>query len=806
MVFNYLKIAWRNLLNQKFYTLLNVIGLSLGMTTCLTVILIIRDQYSYDNFHTNDERIFRINSMNHEAVKIACAPYMLGEELLNNFSVADAQTRLVRNFYGVDATSELNLTLPMSGFFAEPSFFDLFNFVLEKGNMATALAEPNTLVLSQKMAENFFGKNNPIGQTLTMKNRGGAYRVMGVLAKPEGKSHLNFDCLVSSKSLATIESALTPESQERVMDNWADIYSTHVYIRLATGKTKTDLENALAAIAESHNKTAIKEEKSQFFAQNLDKISPQPERLANDPSHSAPWFFIWGMGAFMVLLLVFPSLNYANMAVARALTRVREVGVRKAIGARNTDVRALFLTEAVLTSGLALLCSGLLHFPLNHAVIKYFPAFTDLKDLQAKPLDWLIFIVIALAVGLFAGWIPANRLSKLNPSLAIRGHLGGVAALKPSARRLNLRSAMLVGQFAVSLVFMILVATIWSQIRFMTLSDYGFNKENLLNIELQGNKADILAAELAHDPRVVGTASASVLLASHSLHGMDLRRERTSENLGAHCVSVGHNYLNLMGFQLLAGENFPANASTDHLQYLILNEKAVAEFQLGSPTQAIGQTLWISDSATITVVGVVKDFHYRTMQEGIEPFALRFAPNEQQLLHVKLAAGDPGVALASIESIWKKVDPVHPFKAKFMEESVEQAYKGFTFGGGLISFFSFLMLSMAFLGLLASVTHNMGTRVKEIGIRKVLGASVSEVTLSLSKRFLVILSIAIILALPVGYALSNLFLSLFAYRIGVGSLILGGSAAALVVLGLTTVGVQVLKAALANPVKSLRSE
>jgi putative ABC transport system permease protein len=806
MITNYFKIAWRNLLSHKFYSMLNVLGLSLGMTTCLTVILIIRDQYSYDNFHVNGDRVFRINTLQGDGPKIACAPYPLATALLNDFSVAEAQTRLVRSFYGVDATSATNLSLPMGGFFAEPSFFDVFNFTLETGNPATALAEPNTLVLSKRMAENFFGASNPIGQILTLKGRGGTYRVTGVMAKPKGKTHLNFDCLASSKSLEAIESALAPGSEERVLDNWAEIYSTHVYVRLASGKTQTDLENALAATAELRNRTAKPEQKVQYFAQNLGKISPQPEQLSNDPSRSAPWFFIWGMGAFMVLLLVFPSLNYANMAIARAITRMREVGVRKAIGARNADVRALFLAEAVLTSGLALVVSGLLHFPLNNAVGKYFPAFTDLKDLAAKPLDWLIFVLLSLAVGLLAGWIPAKRLAKLDPSMAIRGNLSGMTKPQSSNRRFHARSLMLVGQFAVSLVFMILVATIWSQIRYMTLADYGFNKENLFNIELQGNKADVLAAELKQLPQVVGTASASILLASNNLQGMDLRKERSSENLGAYCVSVGHDYLNLMGLRLIAGENFPADASRDRLQYLIINEKAVEAFQLGSPAQAVGQTLWLSDTASVVVSGVIRDFHYRAMQEGIEPFALRFAPNEQQMLHVKLAGGDPGAALAALESTWKKIDPVHPFQGMFMEESVQKAYGGVAFVGGLIGFFSFIALTLAFLGLFASVMHSMRARVKEIGIRKVLGASVPEVVLSLSRRFLAMLGIAIVLALPAGYVLSNLFLRLFAYRISVGGLILGGSAAILLAIGLATVGFQSVRAALANPTHSLKSE
>lgn len=238
MISSYFKIAWRSLLNQKFYALLNVVGLSLGMTTCLTVILIIRDQYNYDNFHANGDRIYRINSQHTASLKGACAPYPLGTVLLNNYSVAEEQTRLVRNFYGVDATTATNMTLPMTGFFAEPSFFQMFNFRLETGDPATALTEPNTMVLSKKMSERFFGQSNPVGQTLVLKNRGGAYRITGVVAKPEGKTHLNFDCLASASSLAALESALAPKAPERVMDNWAEIYSTHVYIRLAPGKTK----------------------------------------------------------------------------------------------------------------------------------------------------------------------------------------------------------------------------------------------------------------------------------------------------------------------------------------------------------------------------------------------------------------------------------------------------------------------------------------------------------------------------------------------------------------------------------------
>ena len=262
-----------------------------------------------------------------------------------------------------------------------------------------------------------------------------------------------------------------------------------------------------------------------------------------------------------------------------------------------------------------------------------------------------------------------------------------------------------------------------------------------------------------------------------------------------------------MGLQLIAGENFPQKTTATGDERLILNEKALPAYQLGTPAEAVGKVLWLNDSTPATVQGVVRDFHYRILEHGIEPFALRFSPQHHgMLLHVRLTPGDPMLAMASLGSIWKKVDGVHPFKAEFMEASIQKAYQHVGLVSGLIGFFALLGLSLACIGLLGMVTYTVATKVKEIGIRKVLGASASEVTLLLSRHFLVLLGVAVAIALPTGYFLSNLLLQLFVYRIAVGGLILGGSAVVLLLLGLLTIGAQAVKAALANPVESLRSE
>jgi len=540
-----------------------------------------------------------------------------------------------------------------------------------------------------------------------------------------------------------------------------------------------------------------------YSVQNINEITPKAGRLANDLGGGAPWFFIWGMMAFVLILTIFPCLNYASMAISQGLTRTREVGIRKAIGARTADVKKLILAEALVTSFLALLLAWMLHLPLNRFVGNFFPAAAKLSKLQAGISDWLVFISFAIAVGLLAGWIPARRLSKMDPSLALRGNNGE----KYRKSRFSWRTGMLVGQFVFSLIFMILVATLWSQMRYMTLADYGLHKENLLTIEMQGNKPAIVAAEMKQAPFVVGACMTTVILATNNLQSMSLYLEPGGDELGLHCALVDHNYIPVMGLHLIAGENFPENKMSTQEELLILNEKALEKYQLGSPAEAVGKTLWFNDSTPARVQGVMRDFHYRIFEHRIEPFALSYSPPENgHLMHVRIAPGDPGVALAALGSIWKKIDPIHPFKATFMEESIEKAYGHVKFVGGLTGFFALLSLTLACMGLLGAVTYSVSTKVKEIGIRKVLGATMAQVTFQLSRRFLILLGIAVLLAVPAGYFLSNLFLNLFVYRIPVGGLILGGSTALLLLLGLLTIGVQSGKAALTNPAHSLKSD
>jgi putative ABC transport system permease protein len=813
MLYNDIKIALRSLRAHKFYTLLNVLGLALGMSACLTVILIIRDQLSYEKFHPATERTYRMLSQAYTTdpggrVKFATTPYPLGETLASDFAGIENHVRLVRGIDGQETTTASGLTLSMDGYFTEPSFFQVFGFALETGNAATALAEPNCIVLEKSTAARFFGSQDPMGQTLKLKDWG-TFRVTGIALPSPGKSHIGFECLASVSTLAAIEQGYKPEEAEnKILSNWNNRYSCLNYVTLRPGQPKANLEAALAVVSEKHTPTDEKGEHLHLFAQNLNQITPAPELMGNEIGFGLPWFFIWGLSAFVLMLIVFPCLNYANLAVARAWARAKEVGVRKVVGAQMSDLRRLFLAESILTAFLALAGAWAMHLAINHFIeTKILSEFkmrgSQPISLRADAVSWAAFLGFGLLVGLFSGWLPAQRLARMRPAAAIRG---GVGQAGGPVARFGWRKVMTVGQFAVSLIFMIVVAALWGQLRYLAVVDYGFQKENLLTFEAGGNDPELLAAEMARDHRVSGVTRSTIIIASNSLQGGDIQRERGGERTAIHQLGADANYVPVMGLQLVAGENFPPDLRPEPEQQILVNEKAVAFFGLGTPSEAIGQTLWFNDSTPVTVHGVLRDFNYQTLTESVKPFVLRFDPQHSHQLHVRLQPGDPTTALAALGAIWRKVDPAHPFEAEFMEARMQKTYRDIEIMNSVLGFFALLGLSLACLGLLGMVTYATSTKVKEIGIRKVLGASVWQVALFVSRHYLWLLGIAVVIALPVGYFLASLLLDLFASRIALTGLMLGICVLGLLALGLLSIGVQTIRAAMANPAKSLKSE
>ena len=802
MLKNYFKVAWRNLFKHKFFSILNITGLAIAMAVSLTVILIIREELSYDHFHPLSDRIYRINCLEESGNRVATVPEPLGNQLAQQQGMVEASVRLLRNLNGVDATTDDHLTLPISGFFTEPSFFEVFGFQMEAGNPSTALEKPNSIVLSQEMATRFFGTTNPVGQNLNLKDLG-IYQITGVISEPPGKTHLRFGALASYSSLQELGSPDEQSDDGAIIGNWENFYMTYVYVLLGKDQSANALEQSLDRIAEDRKKASQNIPSLVYEAHPFHKISPRRGRISNDLAGGA-MFFIWGLLAFMGILTIFPCINYAGMAIARILSRTKEVGVRRTLGADNGAVRRLFMTEAVLTAILALLLGYVMHLPITSFVAKFFPPEAHLENLAAQPSDILTFLGYALIIGLLAGWAPSFRATKLQPAIALKGNSSGAVN---QGQRFSWRKILITLQFVISLVFIMVVITIWQQMHYMSTADYGFEKENVLVMSLQGNDPQLVASELRRHPKVLEVGGSSVKIASHNLQSMNIQLEPGKDPFGIQSNYVDEHYIPAMGMQLVAGENFAGPTNQSHEEWIILNEKAVDQFGLGQPSDAIGQKIWLDHQTPATIRGVVKDFHYRTLEYGIEPVALRYTPTPYaSMLNIRVASGPPQQTITGLESIWKSIDHIHPMEVQFMDESIEQAYQHLIVASGITGFFAIMSLLLAGMGLLGMVTYTIQTKIKELGIRKVLGATASGLAFFISKQFLILTGIALMVAWPLGYWLSNLFLQMFSFRVDLGGTVFASGLLLLILTVLLTVGIQAFRAAMINPVDSLRNE
>jgi putative ABC transport system permease protein len=796
---NYLKIALRNLWRHKVFSFINIFGLALSMSVCLLVIFIIKDQLSFDRFHAHLDRIYRLNTIairkDNSTEKYASTAFPLGSTLHNDYTVVEEIVRFNRGLNSDAVYQQTNL--PLRGLFTDPSFFKVFGFQLAVGDPATALNEPNSVVLTHETANRFFGKENPLGKVLTVKGIAD-FKVTGVLKPIREKTHFEFEALGSNASLPALEKA---GGEIPSLDDWKSIYTCYLYVLLKEGRTKQELEAVLPAIARQKYANLTLETRDKgyaFYAQPLREITPG-EMLSNNMGNGLPASLLWVVSGLAFIIMLSACFNYANLSIARSLTRAREIGIRKVLGAVRSQVFAQFMSEAVLMA----LCALILAYFLWRAVAGGLHQVAPELQLTLKEdgVLFLLFLLFSVFTGVLAGLFPSLYLSAFKPVQVLK-NLSGIKLFS----RLTLRKVLIVFQFTICMVGIMVVTVIYQQTNFAMQANYGFNKENIVNINLQGLPYRNLANEIAEYSQVKKVSAISHSLGTWADRSVDVRKQPEAERIRIRDYAIDQNYLDNLGLQLVVGNNFPANASDDREQFVILNQKALQVLSLGTPSEALGKTLILDDSTEVAIIGVVKDFNFRPLTYEIGPLALRYQPGKFSQLNVKISGNELVGTLAFLESTWKKFDKVHPFHYRFFEEELQSCYRQFKVMMTVLSFFGILAVTIACLGLLGMATFATETRTKEIGIRKVLGASVSSLVLLLSRNFLYLLLIAIAMALPLGYLLGNVFLEQFAYRINIGSGTLGIGVVLVFGLGLLTIGTQTMRAARSNPVKVLRTE
>jgi putative ABC transport system permease protein len=784
-------------MRNKTFSFINIFGLGLSMAVCLLVIIHIKDQLSYDKFHPQPNRTYRIitniTSKEGNAHTFASTPLPLADKLTADFNLVDSYTRIYP--YNANATNGVK-ELRMSQAFADSNFFNIFGYTLQAGNPATALTAPNSIVLSKEVAEKFFGNSNAMGQILSFTELGD-FRVTGVMNTPAGKSHVEQDAFLSMSSMPLLEKTGKLPAN---LQQWNNFTSTYTYLLLKPQVKEKQLTQAVQTISNDLMKQSKLEGKENFaFAvQPLNKIILSEEMnatLGNTGSRGKVIAEV--VIAFIILLSA--CFNYTNLSVARSLKRGKEVGIRKVSGAVRGQVFTQFIIESLLTSGLALLLAYvILRFIASQPFSQEITGGIDLS-LDVSTSTW--FILFSLFAGLLAGVLPAWALSSFKPVEVLKN----LATVKLFLGN-NFRKTLIVGQFTLSLVAIIFTLTFFRQFDYMANADPGFKRDHIITIPLAANSQPVFKHELEQLNGVSQVAAISTIPGKDATGNTSVRPQPGATPIGMDYYYADAAIFKTLNLTLLAGSAFPQQADSVHTEtHVVLNELALQRLHINSPQEAIGKAIWIDDSLQVQIAGVMKNVSHRGMALPFMPLVIRNKPTAFHYLVVNTANGLPFGFLKTVESTWKKQYPNQPFEGKWMNEDWMSRNRA-TGTVGILGFLTFITITIASLGLLGMVIYSTETRRKEIGIRKVMGASIAIIMTLLSRSFLKLLLIAGAIALPIGYLLGFFFLNIFANRISIGIDILFISFGCMLLIALMTIITQIYRVAAANPVNSLRSE
>ncbi|MBO0930849.1 ABC transporter permease [Fibrella aquatilis] len=785
---NYVKIAWRSLVNNRLFSLINIVGLAGGLAVCLLNIAHIRSVFQTDSFQLKGDRIVRIltdvTDLNGNKQVWAASPIPLAEQLQRDYPFVESTARVIRTYGNLNANKHKFDDVAV--YAVDSSFFSIFSFPLAQGHPAT---QPGTAVLTHETAVRFFGKTSPLGKVIQQEGTSPTV-VTGVLAKFPNASHLRFDVLVSTGSVKP-----TPSWQD-----WRTYSEGNTYVLLRSGVPVEKLAGVLPSVVKRATQgMQLRSEKGYSLrAQPLMSISPARENVVGMARGVPMWVLLVEMGIGLIALLM-AAFNYINLTLARSLSRAREVGVRKAAGATRGQVVGQFMAESAL---LALLSAGLA-----------FGLF-GLMENMAFVQRWLeggvrwdatlvgSFLGFSLAAGLLAGFFPGRILSGFQAAEVLRSHSG-----LRLIRGLSLRKILIVTQFSIALVAMIALLSTRRQMSFMITGDYGFRRDRILNVPLNDIPFDRYANELANLPGIEHVAATSGLFGDFGSAIAFLKRSRSStDSIMADTYAVHPELAPAMSLSLLAGRELPPLTGQQTGNQVLINEEAVRTLKLGSPGTAVGQALWLTDSTEVRVAGVLKDFRYLPFTFTIRPLVLRPQPSGFRFVSIAVAPGQEQAVLAGVTRLWHRLHPYDPFDGQWQDDFLKNRQGSAADDIQFLGLLVVLAFLISCLGLLGIVTYTTQTRTKEIGVRKVLGAEVGQLVWLLARGFAGLLLIASVIALPLGYLAGTAILSNFAYHttVGIGTML--ACVGTLLALGALSIGFQTYRAAQMDPVKSLRSE
>ncbi len=797
---NYLKIALRNIRKHKTFSLINIIGLAIGMACCIMIFLYVQDELSYDRFHAQSDHIYRLIAQSKsvsETSRIAPIGAPIAEIFSNALPEIQKATRLNREDRVLMEYRNKKF-FEERFFYADPETFEIFSFPFIKGDPKTALAAPFSVILTESMAQKYFDEDDPIGQSIIMNNEH-SFNVTAVIQDVPHNSHFRFDFLASLETLADLYG-------ERFLTH-PGYLSFYTYLLLQEGTNTIELERKFHAMLTEYMGEQAASMRS-FHLQPLKDIHLH-SKLKYEIEANSDISYIYIYSAIALFILLIASFNFMNLSTARSARRAKEVGMRKVLGAQRIQLIKQFLGEAVILALLGLALAII----LAELFLRVFNPLTG-KELALHYfenigilLSFLGFVIIA---GIIAGLYPALFLSAFHPVRTLKGRLG------TGGKSSSFRRFLVVTQFAISIILITGTIIIKNQLDFVRNQNLGFNKEQVVVIPIHDPNTrlayETIKTEFLQNPSITHvTASSSVPGKPYSVITYRIQDIPEKEHQKMVTYFVDHDFLETLGIELSEGRNFSKEFTTDESSAFILNETAVKQFGWSDPLDQ--QIIWPSNllrrDAIVKrgrVIGVVKDFNVTSLHQRIDPVLLQIRPKNFQGLSVRIKTENVSETLAFLRKKWPAFSPLYPFEYSFLDEDFNKLYRADEKVGQLFGIFSSLAIFVACLGLFGLASFTTEQRTKEIGIRKVLGSSVSGILLLLSKEFAKWILWANIIAWPIAWYLSRNWLQNFAYRIGVQIWIFFLSGFLALVIALLTISYQSLKAALADPIDSLKYE
>lgn len=796
---NYIKIAWRNLWKNKLFSFINIFGLAIGISCCVLIFLYVQYELSYDSFNEKADRLFRITSDIHDPKKedrFAPTAPVTSEKIRMNFPEVEKIVRF--------STAKQPMTYKDRKFsdvtvlYADSTLFDVFTFPLVSGDAVKALAAPNSLVLTETAQKRYFGEEPAVGKIVKFADTVNLM-VTAVIKDVPQNSHLKFDGIISRATYVNMNKVM-PDWEENFEKNWLNCNS-YAYLLM---KKRTDPKLFEAKVNQYLNKETEDIKKSTGMWVN---VGIQPVRdihlrsnfeheMAGSSHGNIVYVYIFSATALLILLIA--CCNFINLSTARSLNRSKEIGLRKVIGAARGQLIMQFMGESVVFTLIACIISLLFILPS----LPLFNAFMG-TTLSLTKSAWLAYPVIIMVIGCLAGLYPAFLMSSFNPVQSLKGKINH------GAGDVFFRKGLVVFQFSIAIMLIVATTVILKQLDFIQKKNLGINKEQVVGIELKGpdkKRADVFLKELGANAGVIkGSLNG---FSFKGIPNITLIPEGSAKNEMTACnvFSCDEDFLSTMKVQVVAGRDFSKSFPSDVNDAFIVNEAAVKAFGWKIPKNAIGKKVEWGMGKNGRIIGVVKDFNYTSLHQGIEPVLINIFRPWFNTITLRLSPNDISSTMSRLEASWKNLSPENTFKYTFLDDDFKSLYKAEENMRTILSTFTFLSVLVACLGLFGLAAFTIKQRFKEIGIRKVLGANVSSIISLLSKDFLKLVLVAVVIASPLAFYAAHTWLQDFAYRISIEWWIFLIAAAAALLIAFLTVSFQALRAANANPVKSIRTE